>query len=90
MDEVGLFTIRFNSVFNTFSLPSVSDTEIYATHPDSKQISAIVFKRTFCFAEKVKDTLKLKPDVNPVFRPKCRSPYAALYIEKELDCLQQL
>lgn len=50
MEEIDLFTIPLNSIFNTFSISSVSNTKKYFTHAQCKLISVTFFKRTWSAA----------------------------------------
>ena len=77
------------SVFNTFSLKSVQDTEKYFTQTLKSKFSDVFRELLGCFT-KIKATLKLKAGSKPIFIPKCPMSYAALNIvENELDRLQE-
>ena len=89
IEELDLFTVPLKSVFNTFSLKSVHDTEKYFTQTLKSKFSD-VFREDLGCCKKIKATLKLKADSKPIFRPKRLVSYAALNIvEKELDRLQE-
>ena len=87
IEELDRFTVPLKSVFNTFPLKSVKDTEKYFTQ--TLKFSDI-FREDLGCCTKIKATLKLKADSKPIFRPKCPVSYAAPNIvEKELDHLQE-
>ena len=89
IEELDLFKVLLNSIFNTFQVNSAADT-------DKHLISILKTKFNNVFQEglgcctKVKATLKLKSDSKPIFRPKRPVPYAALAtVENEINRLQQ-
>ena len=89
IEELDLFTVPLKSVFNTFSLKSVQDTEKYFTQTLKSKFRD-VFREDLGCCTKIKATLKLKADSKPIFRPKRPVSYAALnIIEKELNRLQE-
>ena len=63
IEELDLFTVTLKSVFNTFSLKSVQDTEKYFTQFKFSD----VFREDLGFFTKIKATLKLKADSKPIF-----------------------
>ena len=87
IEGLDLFTVP--SLFNTFSLKSVQETEKYFTQTLKSKFGNVFWEDLGCFS-KIKDTLKLKADSKPIFRPKRPVSYATLNIvEKEMDCLQE-
>ena len=89
IEELDLFTVPLKSVFNTFYLKSVQDTEKYFTQTLKCKFSD-VFREDLGCCMKIKATLKLKADSKPIFRPKRPVSYAALNkFEKELNHLQE-
>ena len=89
IEELDLYTIPLKSVFNTFSLKSVQETEKCFTLT-LKSMFSDVYQEDLGCCTKIKATLKLKTDSKPIFRPKCLVSYAALNIvKKELDHLQE-
>ena len=89
IEELDLFPVPLKSVFNTFSLKSVQNTEKYFTQTLKSKFRD-VFREDLGCCTKIKATLKLKADSKPILIPKRPLSYAALNIvEKEQDRLQE-
>ena len=83
------FLSKLKTVFNTFSLTSVSDIEKHFTD-ELKNKFDDVFQEGLRCCTKSKTILKWKEDSKPNFRPKRPVSYATFdMVEKELQCLQQ-
>lgn len=89
IEELDLFKVPLNTIFNTFQVNSAADTEKHFKSMLKAKFNN-VFQEGLGCCTKVKATLKLKSDTKPIFRPKRPVPYAALAtVEEELNRLQQ-
>ena len=89
IDLLDLFSMPFNTVFNTFALSSVSMIKNYLAHSLKTKFSGVFIENLECCI-KVKATFKLKPDLMPIFWHKCPVTYATFdLVVKELNQLQQ-
>ena len=89
IEELDLFKVPLNSIFNTCQVNSAADTDKHFMSILKAKFNN-VFQEGLGCCTKVKATLKLKSDSKPIFRPKRPVPYAALAtVENELNCLQQ-
>ena len=88
-EELDLFKVPLNSIFNTCQVNSAADTDKYFMSIVKAKFNN-VFQEGLGCCTKVKATLKLKSDSKPIFRPKRPVPYAAFAtVENELNRLQQ-
>lgn len=84
----GFFSLCHSTLFNTFALSSISKIESYFARYVKTKFTNVFTENLGC-CTKAKTTLKLKPNVRPIFRPKRPVSYAALdLVEKELNHLQ--
>ena len=89
IEELDLFKVPLNSIFNTCRINAAADTDKYFMSILKAKFNN-VFQEGLGCCTKVKATLKLKFDSKPIFRPKRPVPYAALAtVENELNRLQQ-
>ena len=87
IEELDLFKVPLNSIFNTCQVNSAADTDKHFMSILKAKFNN-VFQEGLRCCTKVKATLKLKSDSKPIFRLKHPVPYTAT-VENELNHLQQ-